>query len=279
MKTAIKTFAVLLLLGSPVALGADSKTLAATMDVYVFPAAGQKSEQQSTEEVTCYNWAVENTGNDPFQLAKEDAANREQAAKSKQAAAQTGRGAGTRGALRGAAVGALIGEIADDDAGKGAAYGAAAGVLSGRRRGADARRSAVNRAEQNAESPIAGEPDSASELQEGVQRLPRGQGLHGQVLKATGAIGREDPATTIPRFLEPQEERNRRYTADFTEPSRHCRHDRRPRMLAVAQVRCSAGEFRGWRFWRSPWTLSRAQASRACRSMNESTHKGFSDEL
>ena len=45
------------------------KTLAATMNVYVFPTQGQAAEQQSKDEMECYNWAVQNTGTDPFQLS------------------------------------------------------------------------------------------------------------------------------------------------------------------------------------------------------------------
>ena len=48
-----------------------SKTLAATMSVYVFPTEGQSAEQQSKDEAECYNWAVGNTGTDPFDLAKQ----------------------------------------------------------------------------------------------------------------------------------------------------------------------------------------------------------------
>ena len=47
------------------------KTLAATMEVYVFPTEGQSSEQQSKDEAECYNWAVGQTGNDPFDLNKQ----------------------------------------------------------------------------------------------------------------------------------------------------------------------------------------------------------------
>ena len=42
------------------------QTLAATLDVYVFPAKGQTPEQQSQHEVECYEWATANTGTDPF---------------------------------------------------------------------------------------------------------------------------------------------------------------------------------------------------------------------
>lgn len=111
------------------------KSLAATMNVYVFPNAGQKPEQQSTDEGACYSYAVQQTGVDPFELQKQSEQQKQQAAAAQQQAAQAGKGAGASGAVKGAAAGALIGEIANDDAGKGAAYGAAAGVIAGRRAG------------------------------------------------------------------------------------------------------------------------------------------------
>ena len=40
----------------------SGKTLAATMNVYVFPSNGQDAAQQSKDEAECYNWAVTNTG-------------------------------------------------------------------------------------------------------------------------------------------------------------------------------------------------------------------------
>ncbi len=116
------------------------KTLAATMSVHVFPGEGQTETQQSKDEAECYSWAVKNTGVDPFELSKQAQQQTIQAEQQKQQVAQTGKGAGAKGALGGAAVGALIGEIASDDAGKGAAWGAAAGAIGGRhrRRGAQA---------------------------------------------------------------------------------------------------------------------------------------------
>jgi hypothetical protein len=130
-----------------VAPASGQKTLAATMNVYVFPTAGQSTEQQSTDEASCYGWAVQNTGTDPFELSKEAQANEQQAAQAEQQASTVGQGAGAAGAVRGAAVGALIGEIASDDAGKGAAYGAAAGAIAGRRRARRARSEAQAQAE------------------------------------------------------------------------------------------------------------------------------------
>lgn len=114
---------------------ASGKTLASTMNVYVFPTTGQNAEQQSKDEGECYNFAVTNTGTDPFELSKQTEQQKQQAAQAQQQAKQAGKGAGAGGAVKGAAAGALIGEIASDDAGAGAAYGAAAGLIAGRRRG------------------------------------------------------------------------------------------------------------------------------------------------
>src|SRR5512139_339979 len=124
------------------------KTLAATIGVYVFPSKGQNASQQSKDESECYSWAVQNTGTDPFELAKQNEAAQQQAAQTQQQAAQAGQGAGAAGAVKGAAAGALIGEIASDDAGKGAAYGAAAGLIAGRRKKEKAQAQATKQVEQ-----------------------------------------------------------------------------------------------------------------------------------
>jgi len=130
----------------------SSKTLAATLDVYVFPKKGQAEDQQSKDEAECYDWAVTNTGSDPFKLKKQSVAQAEEGEKSKAKAAQTGKGAGAAGAVRGAAAGAIIGEIVDDDAGKGAAIGATAGVIRGRRRARRAQEQATAKAEQESQT-------------------------------------------------------------------------------------------------------------------------------
>ncbi|MCO4810792.1 MAG: hypothetical protein KC572_04265 [Gammaproteobacteria bacterium] len=128
------------------AVNAQTQSLGSTMDVFVFPAEGQDSSQQSKDEAACYEWAVGNTGTDPFQLAKQEEADNEQADAQQQAAQQAGAGSGARGALRGAAAGALIGEIANDDASEGAAWGAAAGAVRGRRQGREAQQQAQQQA-------------------------------------------------------------------------------------------------------------------------------------
>jgi hypothetical protein len=148
--------AVLLLIPAPFAAAqappSGQKTLAATMGIYAFPKSGQTADVQSKDEAACYDWAVQNTGTDPFELSKQSEAQQQQAAAAQQQAQQAGKGAGARGAVRGAAAGALIGEIADDDAGKGAAYGAAAGVVAGRHRGRSAQKQASAQVEQQSQA-------------------------------------------------------------------------------------------------------------------------------
>lgn len=109
-----------------------SKSLAATIGVYVFPAEGQTAEQQSMDEVECYNWAVGQTGTDPFDLSKQAEAQAQAAADAQAQIDQSGQGAGAKGAVGGAAAGAVVGAIAGDT-GKGAAIGAGAGLIAGRR--------------------------------------------------------------------------------------------------------------------------------------------------
>ena len=136
---------------------AQQKSLAAMMEVYVFPEQGQDASQQSMEEATCYNWATQQTGVDPFDLQKQaeqiqqegDMA-QDQADANKQQAQGAGAGAGAQGAVGGAAAGALVGAIAGD-AGKGAAIGATVGVIGGRRRGKQAQAQATSQADAQGE--------------------------------------------------------------------------------------------------------------------------------
>jgi hypothetical protein len=111
----------------------SGKTLASTINVYVFPNSGQAASQQSKDEGECYNWAVTNTGSDPFELQKQAAASQQQTQQQVQAAQRGAQGAGARGAVGGAATGALIGAIADEDKSEAAAWGAALGAVGARR--------------------------------------------------------------------------------------------------------------------------------------------------
>jgi hypothetical protein len=94
------------------------------MKLYVFPSKGQSKQQQKIDEFECYKWAIEQSGVDPLNPPKVEAA-----------PVQSGpTGGAVVGAAKGAAAGAAIGAIAGD-AGKGAAIGATAGALAGRRQG------------------------------------------------------------------------------------------------------------------------------------------------
>jgi hypothetical protein len=97
-----------LALASPAAQG---ETLASTIEVYVFPTEGQDAGQQSTDEAACYEWAVSNTGSDPFNLSKQEQADDQQAQ----------------------------------------AWGAAAGAIRGRRQGKAAQQQAQQQVAQQAE--------------------------------------------------------------------------------------------------------------------------------
>jgi hypothetical protein len=110
-----------------------TKTLAATLKVYAFPGAGQAAAQQSQDETECYNWAVAETGSDPFHIANEAAQQQQQAAQQQQQAQQSTSGSALKGAVGGAAGGAIIGAIAGN-AGKGAAIGAGVGAIGNRAR-------------------------------------------------------------------------------------------------------------------------------------------------
>jgi hypothetical protein len=145
--------AVLLTLSAQLAQAQSTgqQSLAGTLGIYVFPASGQDATQQSKDEAACYQWAVTNTGVDPFAVQKQQSADAQQAQASQQQASQAGKGSTAKGAVGGAAVGALVGEIADDNAGKGAVYGAAAGALIGRRRGKQQEQQAQQQAQAQAQ--------------------------------------------------------------------------------------------------------------------------------
>lgn len=134
-----------------VAPPSGQKTLAATMNVYAFPSAGQTATQQSKDESACYEWAVSNVGTDPFALQTQSAEQAQQAAAAQQQAAQAGKGTAVKGAVGGAAAGALVGEIGSGDAGRGAAYGAAAGLLGGALRGKSKEKQATEQAQAQAQ--------------------------------------------------------------------------------------------------------------------------------
>ena len=110
-----------------------------SMKLYVYPAKGQSKQQQKVDEFECYKWAVEQSGIDPLNLPKVEAA-----------PVQSGpTGGAVKGAAKGAAAGAAIGAIAGD-AGKGAAIGAAAGAMGGRKQGKQAQAQQNQKAQSDA---------------------------------------------------------------------------------------------------------------------------------
>ncbi len=141
---------------------AQQKSLASTLNVYVFPTAGQAADQQSKDEGECYQWAVTNTGVDPFNLSKETEAATQQAQAQQQQTQQATQGAGAKGAVKGAAAGAVVGEIASDDAGEGAAWGAAAGAVAARRRSQAAQQQAAQQSQQQVQQAEATEAEKRS---------------------------------------------------------------------------------------------------------------------
>jgi hypothetical protein len=106
------------------------------MKLYVFPAKNQSQQQQKQDEFECYKWAAEQSGVDPLNPPKVEAAPVESGPN----------GEAAKGAARGAAAGLAIGAIAGD-AGEGAAIGAAAGGMRGVKQGREKKAQANQQAQ------------------------------------------------------------------------------------------------------------------------------------
>lgn len=173
--------ACLVLLAGTVAVLAQAppaaqKTLAATLDVYAFPQKGQEATVQSQDEAACYQWAVQNTGSDPFALQKQAQQQAQQTEQAKKQVEGASAGSGAKGAVGGAAKGAVVGEIASDDAGKGAAIGAAAGVVAGRRRGRMAEAQAQQQIEQQGQQKQAATQEQMTKFKKAFSACLEGKG-------------------------------------------------------------------------------------------------------
>ncbi len=96
---------------------------------FVYPAKGQKPDQQKKDEAACHTWAVEQSKFDPANPPPPPAA-----AKPPTTATGTTPGAGVRGAARGA----VVGEVVGGDASSGAAAGAAVARSQSRKQNAAA---------------------------------------------------------------------------------------------------------------------------------------------
>lgn len=137
----------------------SGKTLASTLDVFVFPTEGQAADLQSIDEAECYSWAANNTGSDPFDLQKQSEQQAQQTEAQVQQAQNATQGAGVQGAVRGAAAGAVIGAVADTDKSEAAAAGAALGAVAARRRS----RAASQQAQQQAQAQGAAQQQATAE--------------------------------------------------------------------------------------------------------------------
>jgi hypothetical protein len=114
------------------------------MKLVVFPAKSQSQQKQKQDEFECYKWAADQSGVDPLNPPKVEAA-----------PVQTGPdGSAVVGSAKGAAAGVAIGAIAGD-AGKGAAIGAVAGGLAGHRKGKMKQQQAAQQSQATANSQTA----------------------------------------------------------------------------------------------------------------------------
>ena len=119
------------LLGAATLTAQSQQSLSSTMNVFVFPTEGQDSSQQSMDEADCYSWAVQNTGVDPFELAREAEAVQQQGQAAQNQAMQSSQGSVAAGAVGGAMVGALIGGVARGTPRRGLRVGATVGAIAG----------------------------------------------------------------------------------------------------------------------------------------------------
>ncbi len=122
MSKSIRFFALLVLCGVA--------GVGLTAELIIYPAQGQDSAQQNTDEGECFIWARDRTGFDPLAQTTVQATQ-----------AQQRKGGAVKGAAGGAAIGAIVGD--SDDAAKGAAIGA----LMGRSRQNRANRAAAEKAQ------------------------------------------------------------------------------------------------------------------------------------
>lgn len=120
---------------------AQSATLAASVGVMVFPADGQDERQQSIDEAECYNWAVNRTGSDPFQLTQQAQQQADAADQAIRQAESAGAGSASRAAASGAVTGALVGRVFGSSS-KDRKRAATAGALVGRSVGRNQRNQA-----------------------------------------------------------------------------------------------------------------------------------------
>ena len=129
-------------------------------------------------------WAVQNTGKDPFDSRSRRSSRAQEAEAAKSQVQGSSKGAGAKGVRSRAPRREPSSERSQTTmAGKGAGVGAAAGVVAGRRKGKKAEAEATKQIDQQAQAQQAATSQDVTKLQEGVHRLPRGKRIHCQVLR------------------------------------------------------------------------------------------------
>ena len=159
----------------------------AQIGLFIYPAKGQKPDQQKKDEDACYEWAEANTGL-TLVAGKVDAE-----AAGKAAAKDAGKGKAVGGAAAGAATGLAIGAIAGD-AGQGAAIGAVAGSVGG---GAAAQGQAGGWRERRPAS-RPGKSTGRGPVQESGGGLSRGAGLFGPMNRPADLGGERLRSAALP---------------------------------------------------------------------------------
>jgi len=161
----ISVVAILILLTVSIVVGQENRYLSTELGIYAFPSEGQSSEQQLREEAECYNWAVDRSRVDPFDLQKRQQQEQQQAEAAKKQAGQVGQGATGQAAASGAVGGLLIGSIAGGKKGRrrGAAAGAAVGAIAGESSKQSGRKQAEAQVDAQAERQMQA---SAAEMEE-----------------------------------------------------------------------------------------------------------------
>lgn len=128
--------------GLPLAVAQPPIPTPQQLGMFVYPAKGQSTEKQESEQYECYAWAQRQTGIDPTAPAPQ--------APPPEKGPQAD-GSGLKGAAGGAVVGTAVGAIVGET-GEGAAIGAIAGTLRGRRKSREKQKAQQKAAEQQAQA-------------------------------------------------------------------------------------------------------------------------------
>lgn len=151
-----------------------SQSMSKSLGLHTFPAKDQTAAQQQKDEMTCYDWARQDSGYDPIGAATAQA--QTTPAPSTAPPTPSTRGAGAKGAAGGAAAGAVVGAVAGD-AGKGAAIGATAGGIRGRRQAKRAEKQVEKQAQQQQQQQAQQQAQAKTETQQKLEGFKKAFGI------------------------------------------------------------------------------------------------------